>query len=173
MGHHNTSMSNNCILLTIHSPIHCCVCPKPAAGFYSTYVVVYFMFIDLREVVVHFVDIGGICLPSLLKLGFYNSFSLVYKSCKIQLDTKWCIFKVSVNSQFENYFHDISSMNFGENKIGFNQDFLVRKKTILNKYFKLYQIYLIEIHYLIHIFVCSLFIYIYLTSYKLLGISLV
>ena len=65
-----------------------------------------------------------------------------------------------MNSQFENYFHDISSMNFGENKIGFNQDFLGRKKTILNKYFKLDQIYLIEIHYLIHIFVCSSFIYI-------------
>ena len=104
MGHHNTSMKNNCILLTIHSPIHCCVCPKPGAGFHSTYVVVYpkpgagfhstyvvvypkpgpgfhstyvvvyLMCIDLREVVVHFVDIGGICLPSLLKLGFLINF---------------------------------------------------------------------------------------------------
>jgi hypothetical protein len=112
-------MKNNCILLTIDSPIHCCVCPKPGAGFHSTYVVVYpkpgagfhstyvvvypkpgpgfhstyvvvypkpgpgfhstyvvvyLMCIDLREVVVHFVDIGGICLPSLLKLGFLINF---------------------------------------------------------------------------------------------------
>ena len=89
MGHHNTSMKNNCILLTIHSPIHCWRCPKPGAGFHSTYVVVYpkpgpgfhstyvvvyLMCIDLREVVVHFVDIGGICLPSLLKLGFLINF---------------------------------------------------------------------------------------------------
>ena len=104
MGHHNTSMKNNCILLTIHSPIHCCVCPKPGAGFHSTYVVVYpkpgagfhstyvvvypkpgpgfhstyvvvyFMFIDLREVVVYFVDIGGNFYHHCLNLVFIIHF---------------------------------------------------------------------------------------------------
>ena len=40
---------------------HACAFPKPGPGFPTSYVVVFFVFIELKwEVVVRFVDIGGI-----------------------------------------------------------------------------------------------------------------
>ena len=40
---------------------HFCVCPEPALGFPMSYVMVFFMFNELRwDMIVHFVDIGGI-----------------------------------------------------------------------------------------------------------------
>ena len=41
--------------------LYVCVCIMPRPGFPTLYVVVFFMFTDLRsEVIVYFVDIGGV-----------------------------------------------------------------------------------------------------------------
>ena len=51
---------NTIIINKVNSP-HCCVCPMPGLGFPTSYVVVFFMFNNLRwYVIVRFVDIGGI-----------------------------------------------------------------------------------------------------------------
>ena len=70
------------ILLTGLTPPHFCACPKPGHGFPTSYVVVFVVFSNFRwevivrrEVIVRFVDIGGIddhhCLNFLfIKLKF-------------------------------------------------------------------------------------------------------
>ena len=49
------------IPLTSLTPTYCCACPKAGPGFPTSYAVVFFFVSELRsEVVVRFVDIGGI-----------------------------------------------------------------------------------------------------------------
>ena len=53
---------------------HLCACPKPGPGFPTSYVMVFFMFNELKcEVIVHLVDIGGIVDHDCLNLGFLQS----------------------------------------------------------------------------------------------------
>ena len=56
-------------------PVHFCAYPKPGSGFPTSYVVVFFFFFinKLRcEVIVCFVDIGGIVDYLCLKLSIHN-----------------------------------------------------------------------------------------------------
>ena len=63
------------LLLDVHAEHFCC-CPKPGPGFLTSYVVMFFVFSELRlEVIVHFVDIVGIldhhCLNFLFIIHIY------------------------------------------------------------------------------------------------------
>ena len=64
------------ILIPSLIPPHFCACPKQGSGFSTSHVMVFFMFNDLRwEVIVRFIDIGGIvdyhCLDFLIII--YNN----------------------------------------------------------------------------------------------------
>ena len=53
--------TNNKHILTGLIPPHFYACPNPGPGFLTSYVVVFFVFSELRwEVIVHFADIGEI-----------------------------------------------------------------------------------------------------------------
>jgi hypothetical protein len=59
--------------------LYVCVCIMPRPGFPTLYVVVFFMFTDLRsEVIVYFVDIGGIVDHHCLRFLFINKVKTNY-----------------------------------------------------------------------------------------------
>ena len=65
---------------------HICACPMPGPGFLMSYVVILLMFSELRwEVIVHFVDIGGIIdHHSCLNFFFHKKVASLLKF--------WCVF---------------------------------------------------------------------------------
>ena len=77
--------------LTGSTPPHFCACPRPGPG--ASYVMVFFMFICLRwEVIVGFVDIGGIVDHHCLKLSFHNHFDKSYKTSILPFNLSIVVF---------------------------------------------------------------------------------
>ena len=61
------------IPVSVLTPPHFCACTKPGLGFPTSYVVVFFMFSELRgEVIVRLVNIGGIVGYHCLNCLFIN-----------------------------------------------------------------------------------------------------
>ena len=95
------------------TPPHFCSCPKAGPGFQMSYVVVFFMFNDLRwEVFVCFVNIGGIvdhhCSNFLIiiiyKLSVFVSIKIFNTSCCHELVSHY---RIPILKRLQTYFQYI------------------------------------------------------------------